>query len=167
MTAASPSVWNRLAGTSVPLLTFPRLVLAYTFISMGIHKIDDPVAFLKLLRLYQMLPEEPAVYMNSVAVVMPWLEVVFGVALLFRVPTRAAAVALLAMVVAFSAAIFLRAMDIYAEGATPFTEIVFDCGCGGGPQVIYQKLLKNTGLMALGLVAVLSRPRPLWVRTDQ
>ncbi len=165
MTGGSTSVWSRLAGLGVPLLTFPRLVLAYTFIAMGIHKIDDPVAFLKLLRLYEMLPEEPAVYMNSIAVVMPWLEVVFGVALLFRVPTRAAAVALLAMLAAFSAAIFLRAINLYAEGATPFTEIVFDCGCGGGPQVIYQKLLKNTGLMALALVAIVSRPRPLWVRT--
>ncbi len=165
MTVGSLSISSRLAGLGIPLVTFPRLVPANTFISMGIHKIDNPVAFLKLLRLYQMLPEEPAVYMNSIAVVMPWLEVVFGVALLLRAPTRAAAIALLAMLTVFWGAIFLRAMNIYAEGTTPFAEIVFDCGCGGGPQVIYQKLLKNTGLMALALVAILSRPRPLWVRT--
>ena len=52
------------------------------FVYLGVHKIGDPVAFLKQIHLYGLFPESPGIFLNSVAIVLPWLEVVAGAALL-------------------------------------------------------------------------------------
>jgi len=149
---------RRMDDTGVPLLV-ARLVLAVLFLKMGLSKMLDPIDFLKLTREYHMLPDTPSYFLNLTAVVLPALELVCGLALLVGLPVRGAAVTLLGMLVVFTGAIFLRSLDIHAQGEIAYCAIKFDCGCGAGEVYICRKLLENGGLLFLSLVAVLSRSR--------
>ena len=63
------------------------------------------------------------------------------------------------MLAVFTPAILLRALAIQAAEGTPFFEIAFDCGCGAGVVVIWQKLLTNTALFLAALIGVFSLSR--------
>lgn len=148
----------RAAGRSgIPFLIV-RLALGAYFIYMGVSKVQEPFTFLKLIRQYEMLPETPAVFLNSVAVILPWLEIFSGLALMIGFMCSGAAATIGIMFAVFTPAILLRALEIQANG-TPFFEVVFDCGCGGGPVVIWKKLLTNTALLVVSIVIMLSRSR--------
>ena len=156
--AQRPSIICRADDSGVPLLLI-RLFLGGLFIYMGISKIADPVMFLKQVRLYDMLPESPPYFLNGTAVFLPWLEVVCGVALILGVGIRGSALSIAGMLAVFTPAIFLRAMAIHNTEGTPFFQIAFDCGCGGGEVIIWKKLLANLGLGLLAILAVASRSR--------
>ena len=149
---------RRIDDTGVPLL-LARVILAATFLYMGSKKIGEPFDFLKQVRLYQMLPETPPIYLNATAIVLPWLEIVAGVALLIGLRFRGAAAAIALMLLVFTPAILIRALHIQSEKGISFFEVVFDCGCGGGPVTIWIKLLDNVGLFVLALVVLFSRSR--------
>lgn len=149
---------RRFDDTGVPLL-LARVVLAATFLYMGSMKIAEPFEFLKQIRQYQMLPETPALFLNVTAIVLPWLEIVAGVALLIGLRFRGAAAAIVVMLSVFTPAILIRALHIQAEKGISFFDVVFDCGCGGGPVTIWTKLLENIGLFALAFVVLLSHSR--------
>ncbi len=155
---ATPSFWRRWDDSGVPLLA-ARAVLAGMFIYMGSAKIQEPFDFLKQLRLYQMLPENPPVFLNASAMIVPWLEIVVGTALLVGLYLRGGAAAAAIMLAVFTPAILIRALAIQAENGISFFDVVFDCGCGGGPVVIWTKLLGNFGLFALAITALASRSR--------
>jgi len=72
---ATPSLLHKADTTGLPLLLI-RLFLGGLFIYMGVHKVEDPVAFLKLIRMYEMVPESPPYFLNGIAVVLPWLPLV-------------------------------------------------------------------------------------------
>ena len=153
----SRSLLRRMDDSGVPLL-IARLVLAATFIYTGSAKIADPVDFLKQIRMFQMLPETPPVYLNASAIVIPWLEVVAGTALLIGLHVRGAAAASLIMLCTFTPAILLRALAVRAEQGISFFDVKFACGCAGSAEVIiWTKLLANVGLIALSSVALFSR----------
>jgi uncharacterized membrane protein YphA (DoxX/SURF4 family) len=126
---------------------------------MGAVKIGHPIEFLKQIRLYYMLPESPAIYLNGTAIVLPWLEVICGVALVLGTSVRGAAALIAAMLAVFTPAIFLRAWQIHQTTGTPFFEVAFDCGCGAGVVITWRKLLENAGLFVLALLAILSQTR--------
>lgn len=151
----SASWWRRIDDSGIPLL-LARAVLGLTFIYMGGHKLGDPIDFLKLVRQYQMLPETPAIFLNSTAIVLPWLEIVSGVALLLGLRHRGAAACIALMLCVFTPAILLRALRMLNDDGGSFWDIKFDCGCGAGEVIIWQKLLSNTGLLALAVFALLS-----------
>ena len=158
MGTASRSLLRRADEAGWPLLVM-RLALGCIFVTMGVAKIGDPVAFLKSVRIYDMLPETPPYYLNATAVILPWLEVFCGTALILGVWIRGASACLAIMLVVFTPAIFLRAMLVHAEDGTPFFQIAFDCGCGGGPVIIWKKLLENLGLLTLAVLALMARSR--------
>ena len=150
------SWFRRIDDSGIPLL-LARVILAAAFIYMGSMKLGEPFEFLKQIRLYHMLPETPPIYLNATAIVLPWLEIVAGVALLIGLRFRGAAAIIVFMLMVFTPAILIRALDIQAEKGGSFLEIVFDCGCGSGPVVIWTKLLGNVGLFILALIGLLSR----------
>src|SRR3972149_6162938 len=151
---------RRLDESGVPLL-IARIILAATFIYVGSMKLGEPFDFLKQVRQYQMLPETPATYLNATAIVLPWLEIVAGVALLIGLRFRGAGAAIALMLLVFTPAILIRGLHILSEKGGSFFEIVFDCGCGSGPVTIWTKLLGNAGLFVLALLALVSRSRKL------
>lgn len=162
----NPSLLRRLDATGVPLL-LARLIIGGLFIYMGIVKIQDPIAFLKQVNLYEMLPQIPPHLLNGTAILLPWLEVVCGLALVLGVYLRGAGTIIALMLVVFTPAIFLRAWEIHSTEGTPFLQIAFDCGCGTGEVIIWQKLLGNTGLLLGSLVAVFSASRRFCLQGDR
>ena len=154
----SKSIIRRIDETGIALLVF-RLVLGVLFVWMGWNKVADPVGFLKQIHLYDLLPESPGIFLNATAIVLPWVEIVCGVALLVGVLLRGAALTLAAMLLVFTPAIFLRALAMMADTGTPFFELSFDCGCGAGEVVTWTKLLENTLLFLTTILILLSRSR--------
>lgn len=149
---------RRFDESGIPLLAV-RLVLGGLFIWMGANKVGHPVDFLKEIREYHALPESPAIFLNATAIVLPWLEVVAGSALILGIFIRGAAATFALMLAVFTPAILLRALDIRAQTGTPFFDISFDCGCGAGVVVTWKKLLENSGLFLLSLYGMLSLSR--------
>lgn len=149
---------RRLDRTGVPLL-LARLILGGMFVYMGTHKLADPIAFLKLVRMYHMLPETPPYFLNAVAIVLPWLEVFAGVALITGLCVRGAGLMTAIMLCVFTPAIVLRALRMVSETGQGFFQIRFDCGCGGGEVVIWKKVTENLLLLLLSVVAIASCSR--------
>lgn len=168
MDHTSPTLWRRFDATGVPLL-IARLVVGVLFVWMGVNKVEDPVLFLKLVRQYHIVPESPGIYLNTIALALPWLEIMCGLALILGIALRGSALVTAVMLVVFTPVIFVRALDIMQKDAISFFAVKFDCGCGGGEVVIWTKLLENTGLFALTLIALFSRSQRfllsnLWTR---
>jgi len=141
------------------LLLVARLVLGGLFVYMGCFKIAEPIEFLKLIRLYGLLPEQPPYFLNTTAIVLPYLEVLCGLALIVGVMVRGASLTILGMLLVFTPVILLRAAAIHSSEGTPWFQIAFDCGCGSGVVVIWQKVLGNCGLILLSTVGLWSRSR--------
>lgn len=142
---------------SIPLPVLIRWALAAYFLYSGYVKVDDTVVFLKNIRLYHLLPESPPIFLNASAVILPWLEIVCGLALLAGVMTRGAALNLAMMLAVFTPAIFLRGLAISHEQGISFFDVEFDCGCGAGPQITWIKLCKNSALFLAAIATVFSQ----------
>lgn len=147
---------RRFDRSGVPLL-IARLVLGGLFIYMGAKKVQIPSEFLKQIRLYQFLPENPPFFLNGTAIVLPWLEILCGVALILGLWLRGAALACAAMLAVFTPAILVRALNLKAETGVSFFEVKFDCGCGAGVVITWKKLIENSLLFLLAVYAMFSR----------
>lgn len=156
---AAKSIVRRLDESSIPLPVLLRVFLGGYFIYTGYSKVLDPFVFLKGVHLYDMLPEVPPHFLNGTAIVLPWLEIICGTVLVLGLFTRGAGVLIAGMICVFTPAIFLRALSIMHEEAISFFQVAFDCGCGTGTEIIWIKLCKNTGLLLLALVVIISRSR--------
>ena len=150
---------SRKLGTADFVLLFARLVVGVLMIYVSIGKLQDPVAFLKVVKQYDIVPVEWYVALNSIAVIVPWVELLGGAALLVGVGLRGTAAVMFVMLIAFSTAITMRTLHIMDTEALPFMKVKFDCGCGTGEQIIWLKLLENAGLILLALLITLSKSR--------
>lgn len=149
----------RLDATGLPLLA-ARLLVGGAFVVLALAKIRQPPGeFLKLIEQYGLLPHDPPVFLNLAAVVIPWVELLCGLALLAGVMVRGAAALLALMLVAFTGAIVLRTLEIQQAQHLAFCAVRFDCGCGTGVVLICRKLAENAALLLLSVVALLSNSR--------
>ena len=156
---AAKSIIQRIDQVSIPLPALARIFLGAYVVHAGVVKALHPFLFLKVVHLYDVLPETPAIFLNSTAVVLPWLEILCGAALVLGVFIRGAGSLIAAMLCVFTPAIFLRAVAVMAEQGISFTQVEFDCGCGTGNEIIWIKLCKNTGLLLLAILAIVSSSR--------
>lgn len=95
-----------------------RFIIGGIFLTAGLAKISDPVAFLITLRKFELLPD---MYARFLAVYLPWLEFVLGLFILLGIMHRAGSLVLAFLNAVFGVAILsviLRGMEI-------------DCGCFG------------------------------------
>jgi uncharacterized membrane protein YphA (DoxX/SURF4 family) len=160
-----PSLLQRMDRTGVPLL-LARLVLGGLFMYMAWDKVTHPDVFLKLIREYEMLPLEPPILINSIAILLPWVELLCGILLILGVALRGVSITLLLMLVGFTAIVALRAIGIWQAEKVSFCSIKFDCGCGSGEQYICAKIPENIGLCLLSIVVMLSQSRRWCLRGD-
>ena len=110
-------------GLASPWLTIRvQFVLAAFFVVAGCAKILDPPGFAHEIHNFGIVPG-PAV--NAMALVLPWLEVVTGLALFFGIAKRSAA-----RVLGILLAIFVVALAINLARGKPV-----DCGCFGTSKV--------------------------------
>jgi len=154
--------WNH---SGIPILA-ARIILGGYFIWLGLAKAAAPVEFLKLLRQYQMVPEGLPLTLNLVAAILPGLEVLCGVLLIFGVAIRGAVVLVLGLLAVFTFAVSARALGIYQVEEIALCAIKFDCGCGTGEEFVCKKVPENLALMALGVLILISRSRKFCLRGD-
>ena len=114
---------NRQRGLLSPWLTIRvQLALAALFLAAGIAKIVDPPGFAHEIHNYALLPDAAV---NGLALFLPWLEVLTGLALFLGFWRRAAA-----GIFAVLLLVFIGALSINLARGRPV-----DCGCFGASKV--------------------------------
>lgn len=93
-----------------------RYIVGMTFVYASIHKIEAPAEFAKVIYGYGLFP--PGI-INLVAVFVPFLEVITGLAIILGIYPRAATVLVGVMLLLFIIAISINLIRGYE----------FDCGC--------------------------------------
>ena len=150
---------GRLDDTGVPTL-IARLIVGVVFIHHGLVKVGDTHAFLKAVKGYGILPLDPPFLLNSVAVVLPWVEVVIGLLLVLGHARRAGGLLSFILLVVFTASIGKLTLDYMAlHPEQAFLTIELDCGCGAGATNVAKKFAENAGLIVLSAWLMLSRSR--------
>lgn len=139
-----------------------RWILGAVFVYTGLNKALQPVDFLKLVREYDLV--QNYFFLNSIAAVLPWLEIFFGLLLLAGIAVRGTALLLALMLTSLTSVVFFRALNIMSLQAISFCAVKFNCGCGTGEVFICHKLLENGGLILLSLWVLFSRGEKLCLR---
>jgi len=160
MTDSHPSLFSRMDHSGIPLLIF-RLFLGGAFVYLSTMKLnDDPSVFLKAIKLYGVLPQEPPQFMNWIAIVMPVLELVCGLAILAGVLMRGASLIMFCMLAVFTPAIYMHGMQLFNAGKfVSFCDVKFDCGCGTGEEWVCQKIPLNLALMLAAALVFFCKSR--------
>ena len=132
-----------------------RLAVGGWFIYLGCLKLMGPPAdFLKIINEFEIVPTQPPILINSIAVFLPVLEVLAGAGLVLGIFLRGSALTILLSLLAFTPALLLRALGIQETEGLPFCDVAFDCGCGTGEVAICTKLTENS-LLIVGAALVL------------
>lgn len=134
------------------------------FIYLGLMKLQDPSAFLKILRTYEIFPSSQPWLMNLTASALPWMELFCGGLLILGVAVRGTALLMLVLMAGFTVAVYLRAANLAEINQVSFCSIEFDCGCGTGVVNICGKLLENGALTLAGLVVLFERTKRFCLR---
>jgi len=114
-----------------------RIVIAYIFIYAGAEKIANPDNFALSISNYRLLPTAS---LNFFAIIIPWIEIVSGLLLLFGILTKENSAIILFLLMIFTIAIIISL----------FRGLSIDCGCfGKGTQIGLFKLGENL-LMIIG-----------------
>ncbi|MCP4368872.1 MAG: DoxX family membrane protein [Deltaproteobacteria bacterium] len=122
---------------------FIRWLFGITFIYASYHKIVDPAHFAKIIYGYYLFPE---FIINLTAIVLPYLELLCGIALILGIYPRSAMFILESMLFAFIVALSINLIRGHN----------FDCGCfsfgerGYGYSVLHL-LLRDVICFILGL----------------
>lgn len=93
-----------------------RIALGLIFIVAALPKLADPPSFAHAVYNYRMLP---GAFVNIVALSMPWLELLTGIALVLGVMVRGASLAIGAMLL-----VFIGGISLNLARQNPI-----DCGC--------------------------------------
>ncbi len=120
-----------------------RVALGLVFLFASWDKIVDPMAFAKIIRNYQILPDA---VVAGVALLLPWLEVVVGMCLITGLFNRGAGLAASVMMLAF-----LSAMA-WAQHKGISTQ----CGCfttKADDAISARTFVRDGAFLALALVA--------------
>lgn len=129
-------------------LLFVRVFIGGFFVYAAIPKIMEPLAFATSISHYGLMPMWSV---NSIALILPWLELIAGTALVVGFRTKVMSALCGGMLLVFTLAV------AYAVIAG----LQIDCGCfgaAGGEEVSWLKVGKNS-LMIAGCVALWLRPK--------
>ena len=125
--------------TSPLLYQILRIGLAGLFIYAGVVKLFDPKAFARIISAYGILPDT---LLPFVAIGLPLLETVAGVALLFdlrgSLAVTSGMLALFILVLGFG---ILKDLDV-------------DCGCFGAEELVKQDSLRRALYRDLALIGI-------------
>ena len=124
-----------------------RWILGLTFIYASFHKILSPADFAKIVYGYDLFPE---IFINLIAIIIPFLELIAGLALIIGVYPRSAAIVINGLLLAFIAVLAINLIRGHE----------FDCGCFSVNQSGYSSspkvtLVRDVIYLALGLQVML------------
>lgn len=132
-----------------------RLYVGFIFVTASWHKLIEPGAFAIDIATYQILPLS---LVNSMAIVLPWVEIVTGIMLIVGFRTRAAALLIAGMMVVFTVAIIIalgKGLDM-------------SCGCfasqgANEDPISWHTIVRDLGWLGLALYVLILDRRPLGV----
>ena len=132
-------------GLSIIVL-IARLLIGGILIYASFNKIVDPGGFAKAIANYHIIPFGLE---NSMAIILPWLELIVGLCLIIGVFIDGAAFLVIGMMVVFIIAITFAILSGYN----------IECGCGlkPGELVGVQKIIEDLTYLILALI-ILKRP---------
>ena len=119
-----------------------RLVLGITFVYASIDKVLHPDQFAKIIYYYKLMPGD---LINVFALLLPWIELIAGIFLIFGYWEKSAALLITLLLVVFLVALtsaFARGIDI-------------SCGCFSTTSRVKGHVLSYIFRDALMIVAVL------------
>lgn len=125
--------------TSAPFLTAIRVLVGGLFVYAGLAKLMDPHAFLKAIDSFRILP---TALISPLAIMLPPLEVVAGIAWIMNRCSKAAATIILGLCVVFLGAL----------GLALLRGVSADCGCfvglGAGSSSLGMASVRDVVLVA-------------------
>ena len=130
-----------------------RVIVGFVFLYASIHKIADPESFAKSIENYKVLP---IFCINVVAIIIPWIELVIGLFLIFGVFIQSSSFI----------ATFLMAFFSILVLVTIIRGIDITCGCfssSTSTPIGWQKFIENTILFVLSLLVYYSKSEYLSV----
>ena len=127
------------------LMFLARVLLGIMWVIAGIEKIADPAQFSREISNYHLLPFGIE---NTVAIILPWLELFIGLSLIFGLYVNSAS---------FISSILMVIFILFIAQAM-FRGFNIECGCGlkEGQMVGWGKIFENT-LYFLGSYFILIR----------
>jgi uncharacterized membrane protein YphA (DoxX/SURF4 family) len=134
------------------LVVVLRWVVAAVFLAAALPKISDPTSFATDIDNYRMVPDA---LIGPIAVALPLLEALVGVALITGVHARGAALVASGLLVAFAAGM----VQAIARG------IDLDCGCFGHvveTRVSWLTVTRNVVLTLACALVAMGPDLPLW-----
>lgn len=131
-----------MAWCTSPFISFLfRWFLGALFLYAGVVKVADPHGFALTLYNYHLLP---GWLINSLAIILPWVELMVGASLLAGIWTQGGALLVSALLAIFALALgisLIRGLDIA-------------CGCfstsGAGAPITYLHLISDLILLGMG-----------------
>ena len=129
-----------------PVVILCRIVLGGVFIYASIDKIMHPEEFAKAIGNYHVLPFGLE---NLLALTLPWLELIAGVALIAGVMVDGATIMVIIMNIVF----------IFAISQALARGISIECGCfsvtsEGGDNIGLQTILRDIGYLIMGFIVL-------------
>ena len=119
-----------------------RWLLGMLFVYASFHKIADPSGFAKIIYGYGLFPN---ISVNLIAIIVPFIELTAGTALITGVYPKSAAMIINGLTVSF----------ILAISANLIRGHEFDCGCFSGksetPEPAWLTLLRDIGVIGMGV----------------
>ncbi len=121
-----------------------RIVLGLVFIFASLDKIANPQAFADIVMNYQLLP---GTLITPVAIFLPWLELVCGLAIVLDILSRGAVLMVSGLLTLFMAALLynlIMGLDVA-------------CGCfstSSAPSNTLVYLIRDSGIFVLGLAVL-------------
>ena len=132
-----------------PIILICRIVLGGIFIYASLDKIAHPAEFAKAIGNYHVLPFGLE---NLLALTLPWLELLAGVALITGVMVDGAAIMVIIMNIVF----------IFAISQALARGISIECGCfsvttEGGDNIGLQTIIRDIGYLIMGFIVLYRR----------
>lgn len=121
-----------------------RVVVGLVLLVAALGKIGDPASLATQVGHFHLVPDASR---NLIALTLPWIELLAGLALVLNVRARSGAWLAMALMVVFT----LGVAQAMARGLN------FECGCFGtadATRVGVKKLLENVALTAVAMVGV-------------
>jgi uncharacterized membrane protein YphA (DoxX/SURF4 family) len=134
-----------------------RWLLGLWFVYLGLVKAVDPQPFIGLVRQYDVVTNH--YLLNVISALLPWFEVFCGLLLVAGIAVRGSALAMVLLLVPFTALILKRGLALASAKSLALCAIKFDCGCGNGEVYVCPKLAENCLLILLAAWLVTGRGR--------
>jgi uncharacterized membrane protein YphA (DoxX/SURF4 family) len=127
-----------------------RLFVGAVFIYAAMDKVAHPIQFARIVYNYHFLP---TILINVFAIVMPWVEITCGIALIFGFFRSGGVLLVNLLVLSF----------LIALGVNLFRGINIECGCftvsGKAKENILGLLIRDAGMLVLTIYLFLNRSK--------